>query len=211
MDQPPYQQPNTNYPQGYPQPNYQQPPKKKGKGLMIALIILGSVFVLCATCGIIAAVASVTTSNTGTLTSSTPGTTSTTAPTNQHFKPGDTVIVGNTWQIVVSTLAISQGDQYLSPKAGDTYLLIPVTFKNVTDKEQQLYGDANWTLKDLSGQKYDPAFISAASPPDGKIEAGGPAKGTLAYEVPANVKSFQLAFEISMFESGQTIWDLSVS
>lgn len=142
------------------------------------------------------------------------GTTSTSkTPTpqqQQHFKPGDTVTVGGTWQIVVDAPSTSTGEQFFTPKEGNIYLLIPVSFKNVTDKEQQLYGYADWKLKDTAGQKYEPAFISASSAPDGKIEAGGPAKGTLTYEVPTVTKEFRFAFQISMFSSGQTIWDLSL-
>jgi hypothetical protein len=57
-------QPLINYQQP---PGYQQPPKKKGKGLIIALIILGAVLLLGSAYGLFVAVTS---SNTGILASS---------------------------------------------------------------------------------------------------------------------------------------------
>lgn len=162
---------------------------------------------LCVIIAALLACGSSSNANTGTLT---PPSSTATPTTQQHFHVGDTVTVGKTWQIVVSQPSTSTGEQYLTPKEGNVYLLIPVAFTNATNQEQSLYGNADWTLKDTAGQKYDPAYITSASPPSGKVEAGGPAKGTLAYEVPASLKEFRLSFEISMFSSGQTIWDLTI-
>jgi hypothetical protein len=140
----------------------------------------------------------------------TPTSVKTTPSTNQHFKAGDTVTVANTWQVVVSAPKTSAGQKYLEPKAGNTFLLIDVTLTNISNQEQQLYGNINWSLKGTDGQKYDNTYFTDTNPPDGKIEAAGPAKGTLAYEVPTTVKEFRLSFEADAFRSGQTIWDLSL-
>jgi len=132
------------------------------------------------------------------------------APT-QHFKVGDVVNVGSTWQVTISNVRTVSPGQYDSIKPGDSYLGIDVNFKNISDKEASLYGNADWTLKDTSGQKYDNAYVSSfPNAPDGKVEAGDPAKGSIIFEVPSATHDFRLAYEQTMFESGQTIWDLSV-
>lgn len=211
-----WQQPNYQQPGQYPpqQPYQPQPPKKKRNPIMVVMIVLGSALILCAACGIVTALASShSNTNTGTLSSATTTTSSSSTPTtasNQHFKPGDNVTVGSTWQITVSQATTSTGDDIDQPASGNVYLLIPVSYKNISTQEQQLFGYADWTLRDPNGKAYDPAFIQASNAADGKIEAGGPAQGTFTYEVPAATKSFTFAFQESAFTSGQTIWDLNL-
>ncbi|HEX9502824.1 MAG TPA: DUF4352 domain-containing protein [Patescibacteria group bacterium] len=153
-------------------------------------------------------------SNTGTTANNTGSSTTTNAsnkPT-QHFKIGDTVNVGSIWQIVVSNVRTVPPGQFDTLKSGDAYTGIDVTFKNISNKEESLYGDADWTLKDTSGQKYNNAYVSDfPNAPEGKVEPGDPAKGSLIFEVPSTTKQFTLAFENNSFTSGQTIWDLSTS
>lgn len=152
-------------------------------------------------------------SNTGTSTSTNGANTSSTptAPA-KHFKVGDTVKVGDAWQVVVNSVKTDNGGQYSSLKSGDVYLLIDVSLSNISNKEQTTSSLADWKLTGTDGQAYNTSFFSGApSAPDGKVEAGSPAKGTLAYEVPSAVHDFRLAFAPSMFSNGQTTWDLSVS
>ena len=188
-----------------PQP--QQAPKKKSK-LGIGCGVIAAVVILIA----IISMANGSKSNTGTIAStSSTANTSTQQQSTQHFKVGQTVTVGNTWQIVVSNVRTDPGGQYDTLKSGDTYLAIDMSFKNISSQEAQLFGTADWTLRDASGQSYDSSYDSniTAAEPEGKVEAGDPAKGTLVYEVPASMKQFTLAFENNSFESGQTIWDIT--
>lgn len=216
------QGPYPQYPQpGYPPPGYPQmtpqmppPTKKKGKGWLIALGIVAGVVVLC---GVIGAIASNSNTNKGTKATDTTTTTSNNttdkppAAVSQHFKPDELVKVGEVWEITVSNIRTNTGGEYSLLKPGNVYVLIDVNFKNITNEEKSLFGNADWNLKDTQGQKYDAGYTSDASPPDGKIEPGGPAKGTLVYEVPATTKEFRLAYEQNMWLSGQTIWDLTVA
>ena len=129
----------------------------------------------------------------------------------QHFKAGDTVNIGKVWEITLSNVRSVPPGQYDSLKPGDIYLGMDVAVKNISDKEASLFGNAGWTLKDTQGQSYNNAYVSDfPNAPEGKIEAGGPAKGSLIWEVPSATHDFRLAFENNMFSSGQTIWDLSV-
>jgi hypothetical protein len=202
-------------PPGYP-PQQQLPKKKGKKGWIIAGIIIGAV-VLCGAIGNMASHSNTGTvtkpaaNNTGSTSDSPTTTNSQPVSSTQHFKPGDTVKVGDTWQVTISNVRSVPAGQYDSLKAGDMYIGVDVNFKNVSSAEASLYGNADWTLKDTQGQKYDNAYVSNfPNPPDGKVEAGGPAKGSLIFEVPAATHDFRLAYEQNMFSSGQVIWDLSV-
>jgi hypothetical protein len=153
--------------------------------------------------------------NTGTAvnsnSSSSSGSTPTSAPA-QHFKIGQTVKVGSDWQVVVDSAKTSTGSEFNKPqKAGDVYLIITVSMKNISSQEQDASSLLQWSLQDSTGQKYTETIDSdAGSSPDGKVEAGMPLKGDLVYEVPASQKSFTLAFEADLTSSGQTIWEISV-
>ncbi|GER82472.1 MAG: DUF4352 domain-containing protein [Thermogemmatispora sp.] len=157
-----------------------------------------------------------TSSNTGTAvtpaaSTSTSKSNGATAPATQHFKVGQVVKVGNTWQVTVLGVKTSSGDEFNQPKAGDTFLLIDVSLKNLSSSEQSVSSVMNFTLRDSSGQQMDFTIVtSAPKTPDGKVEAGGQIRGTLAYEVPLSEHHYTLAFVSDLLESGQTIWDITI-
>ena len=129
---------------------------------------------------------------------------------NQHFKVGDQVNVGNTYMVTVNSVKTNGGDDVSQPKAGNTFLVVDVTLKNTSSKEQNVSSLLQFTLKDSTGQKYDETILSSTTPPDGKLEAGDVLRGQIPYEVPASMHDFTLAFEADITSSGQTVWDLHV-
>lgn len=147
-----------------------------------------------------------TTANSGSIV--TPGTTPTTAPT-KHFKVGDTVKVGSVWQMKINSVKTSQGQDFSTPKAGNVFLLIDVSLTNISSQEQNISSALNFTLRDSTGQTITETVTSFTTPPDGKVAAGSPIRGTLAFEVPTSQKTFTLAFEASLIDSGQTIFDIT--
>lgn len=110
----------------------------------------------------------------------------------------------------MNSVKTSNGDDVSTPKSGNTFLIVDVSIKNVSSKEQDLSSLLQFTLKDSSGQKYDETFISGATAPDGKLAAGDVVKGQIPYEVPTAQHSFTLAFEADITSSGQTVWDLKI-
>ena len=149
--------------------------------------------------------------NTGTLAGSsapTSGAAPTQAPA-KHFKVGDIVNIGSTWQVTVNSAQISAGDDISKPKDGNEFITIDVSLKNTSNAEQTASSLGQWVFRDASGKQYNLTFTTQAAP-DGKVEPGSPLRGVLTYEVPTSTKSFTLAFEASIVDSGQTIWDISV-
>lgn len=125
----------------------------------------------------------------------------------QHFKVGQTVKVGDTWQVVINSVKTSKGDEISKPKG--VYLLIDVSLKNISSQEQDASSLLMWKLQDSTGQSYDQTIVTnAKSSPDGKVAAGSPLRGTLAYDVPTNIKTFTLSFQSDITSDGQTIWDI---
>lgn len=129
------------------------------------------------------------------------------ATSSDHHKINETVSVDGIWQITVTKVYTSQGDEYTVPKQGDTFLQIDISMKNVSSIQRYAY-ESLFNLHDDSGQTYEMTFLGNAQPPDGQVSAGGPLKGTLTYEVPASTKSFVLSFS-STFESQLVNWDIT--
>ena len=229
-DQPYPQQPNQPYgqqPYYPPPPPYYpplQPPRKKNNLLLILGIIGGVVLLSCIGLGIIAANAGKSTqSNTpivSTPTASTPiangnqnpGPTPAPASNSSvHYKVGDVVKINDTLQMTVNSAKTNPGDEFNKPlKAGNVYILVDVTLKNTSSKEEQISSLLQFHLHDASGQQYTERINTNVTAPDGKLEPGDSLKGTLTYEIPPSTHQYVFAFEPSIVESGQTQWDLTV-
>lgn len=128
----------------------------------------------------------------------------------KHFKVGDQVKVGDTFVVTINSVKTSTGNNLDKPKSGNVYLLVDVTIKNVSDKEQNISSLLMCGLKDSTGQKYEETIISDATAPDGKVEAGDVLRGKIPYEVPKSQHNFTFSFEADAFSSGQTLWDLKI-
>jgi len=155
------------------------------------------------------------TSNTGTIvaTTSTPleGNTPTSTPTPiGHFKVGQTVSVGNIWEITLTSVKTDRGNFAKPQKPGDTFLIIEIAAKNISTAEQYI-NDANFSLRDLNGVTYQAGFDDNATDfLGGKVEAGQPLKGSAVFEIPTAIHAYILLFEVSQLQTGQTIWDIQV-
>ena len=128
-----------------------------------------------------------------------------------HFKVGQTVQVGDIWQITVTkTQRVTPGQYDYIKKPGDVILVISVSLKNISSGEQTVYSYGQFTLRDSTGTAASPSYTqSAQQVPNGKVEANMPISGDLVYEIPPGEHHFTLAFETNLFVPGQTIWDIT--
>ena len=132
--------------------------------------------------------------------------------TSGSHKLGDVVTIDN-WQVVVNTAKISHGGQYDTVQhAGDVFLEIDVSVTNQTGKSQTFSSLLSFTLKDSTGQTYDQSFVSdAPSSPDGTVANGSKLRGTVVYEVPPTMHSFEFDVAPDSFNSSDVAtWTLSV-
>ena len=170
------------------------------------------VLVVCGAIGAFALNRANTTATTSTTSYSTTPTTDQTQTDGKHFKVGETVKTGDTWEVTVNSAKTSNGDDYEKPDAGNTFIIINVTTHNISNKEQIVSSLLNFKLKDSDGTEGKVAFLGTGTsqPPDGKVAAGDQARGDLVYQVSASKKQFTLSFENDILQSGQTIWDINV-
>jgi len=202
--------------QPYGQPPPQQP-KKKSKLLLIIGVVVVLVLFACVGASVLASHGSspnaATSTNSSSLNSTvTAETTSTTVPTNKHFKQTDAVQVGNIWDVEIISAKTSTGSSFNTPqKPGDVFLVFVIKVKNISSQEQAISSLVSFTLLDSNGQKYTETIDSdAGATLDGKVESGSLLQGSIAYEVPASIKAFTMAFQASFLAQGQVIWDINV-
>ena len=229
-DQPYPQQPNQQYgqqPYYPPPPPYyppSPPPPKKNNLLLILGIIGGIILLGCIGLSVFVATAGQSTRSStsvvSTYTASTPaangyqGSGPTPAPaanSTSHHKIGEVVKVSDTLQMTVNSAKTDSGDNFNKPsKDGDTFILIDVTLKNTSSKEEQFSSLLQFHLHDASGRSYIEKINTNATAPDGKVEPGESLKGTLTYEIPSNMHQYVFSFEPNIVDSGQTEWDVTV-
>jgi hypothetical protein len=178
------------------------------RSLILGFALLVIVFTLLA-CG--------ESSNTGTVvsSSSTSGKSSnnnSAAQPVQHFKIGQTIKVGDTWQVQVLSAKTSIGSTYNKPlHPGYAFLIVTVAMKNLSSSEQIVSSLTMFNVSDPNGEKQQVGTdVDAGSPLDGKVEAGSPIRGVLVYEIPKGLHTLTLAFAPDLLSAGQTIWDLKV-
>lgn len=199
----------------YPQQPYQQPPKKKRRIWLWALIGTVVIFAMCS----IAALASK--GGSGSSNPSVTSTTTTSKTSSQNNKSNNSsssstsqnqsngpVSVADTWQVTLGNITTSDGDAISQPDPGDVYLQIDVTMKNISDQTQIASSVLMWNLADTSGKQYDPVLLTSANSPDGDVGTGNSLQGTLVYEVPQSTTSFTLSFT-SDPNSDPVQWDIT--
>ena len=207
--------------QKFPHSHYGQPPQPTERKKSKLPIIIGGIVVLvlfaCVGLSVLASHMSSpntsTTTNTSSLNNnSTSETTSTTVPTNKHYNQTDAVQVGNIYDIKIVSVKTSTGSQLFQPqKAGDVFLVFVIKVKNISSQEQAVSSLLSFTLQDTNGQKYNETIDpDAGATLDGKIEPGSLLQGSIVYEVPSSVKNFTLAFQASILDTGQVIWNINV-
>jgi hypothetical protein len=201
-----------------PPPQWQppQPARPKWKTVAIISLIVNALLIIAVIASLGAAKGTTGTANTATSTATSPvGSNSNTpsvptASTGQHYAIGQTVTVGGDWQVTINGATASQGtSDDLPPKAGDTYLIVEATLKNLQSKAEPLSTLIDFELHDAQGNHYTEGFLISVNGPDGTVEAGGLAHGKWGYEVPTSVHSFTLLFSDNFGET-VAIWDINV-
>lgn len=88
------------------------------------------------------------------------------------------------------------------PRAGDTYLEISISLKNVSAKIQPVSSMVQFTLNDASGQNHPESLTDSNvhQPADADVPAGKTLNAQIAYEVPASQHSFTLTFDYGLVD-----------
>ncbi|GAC1565625.1 MAG: hypothetical protein NVS3B14_03980 [Ktedonobacteraceae bacterium] len=223
------QTPSQLLPPQYPthQPIYQQPAPHPSKKLRIGLwISTGVVFVLLIISAIAAgwygssqpATSPTSSASSGKQQKSTQAvkepTQATTTPTSQPTvvskSVGKPVVVDSAWTVTVNSVNTNKGDQFSTPEAGNTYLVVAVTIKNTSSSNQSMLSALQFNLKDSRGQQYAETITDFATPPDMPTTPGKLVRGQLAFEIPATEHTFFFSFQSEISSSDLTEWILNI-
>jgi hypothetical protein len=128
-------------------------------------------------------------------------------PTTTYYQINQALQIDGTWQVAITKVSTSSGDQSTKPKPGNTFLLLDVAMKNLTGQQLTASSLVQYTLRDTSEQVYEETPLSGMTSPDGIVQAGAELKGTLAYEVPATIHTYTLGF-ISSVGRPPVLWDI---
>ena len=134
-----------------------------------------------------------------------PTTTSAQAP-----KMGVPFVVDPTWTVTVNSFKTSRGDQFSTPRSGNTFVVVDVTVKNTSSSNQIVSSLVMFNLKDSTGQQYTESITDFAKAPDGTVTPGSLLRGQLVYEVPASQHSFTFSFQGYLAGNDLTEWNLNI-
>ena len=212
-------------PPDWPEQAPSQPPpaKKTGRTLMIAVLIL-ALLIAGSTTGFLVLhlrgnnasttpttiTGTITTTGTTTAKTATPAPTPTTATTANGV--GTPVQAGPNWLVTVTGVKTTTSS-LIAPNAGNTYLEISLSLKNVSTQAQTLVGIIQFTLADASGHVYSETATdtNVHQLPYGKVNGGQTFNAQIAYEVPETQHTFKLSFAygLSSGNSASVSWNLS--
>ncbi len=163
----------------------------RGVLLVIGSALLG-MLVLASGC----ATASQSTSSTSTSTPvpTTSSTTPTVPVTAQEATLGQTVTVGQTWQLAAVNFRLFTPPNR-TPAAGMKYVAMEVDVKNISSSDQSLAAAESFTIRDAKGQQYQQVYVGGISLALNDVLSAGDARhGVVAFEVPSNANAFTVSF-----------------
>lgn len=126
--------------------------------------------------------------------------TATTQPaTNPTGAPGQSLQAGPNWLMTITRVHTTTISDF-PPKAGQTYLEISITLKNVSPNTQFVSSMLEFTLTDSSGKQYTESVNDTYTRQavDGHLTIGQTLAGQVAYEVPQSQHQFVLMFHYGL-------------
>jgi hypothetical protein len=137
----------------------------------------------------------------------------TTAEANKlrkHFQIGDQVQTDRGSIITIVNVQTDQGNTDNAPKPGDTYLVIALSFKNIS-AEAQNANPLDYSLYDIDGKEYFSAYDPQDSLWNGsEVKAGDSIRVEIVFEVPLSIQKYTLSYDDNNTGTPQVIWDLKI-
>lgn len=127
-------------------------------------------------------------------------------PVSEVFAVGDAVRMGDL-VVTVNSVRTSGGGDFLKPEPGHVFLLVDITVENRGTQAAHVSSLAQFALYDAEGYQQDMSiFTDTRGQVDGEIPPGRKIRGEIAWEVPRGARGLELAFDASLFGSGQARW-----
>lgn len=139
----------------------------------------------------------------------TPAPTATPTRVPGRYYVGDTVTVDGTYVVTVNGVSTSKGG-FFKPRKGNTFLIVDLTIRNISDQPQGISSWLQFALKDSTGQKRGETLVDNVNGPDGNLAPGDTVRGQIGYEVPRSQHDFSFSFQPNWFQPTVIVWLLSV-
>ena len=104
---------------------------------------------------------------------------------------GETVPCGEGLELIVhKAYRGTSKNPFSQPKPGNYHLVVELEFRNTGSKAESISTILQMSLKDESGQEYEPALApDLYTFPEGSMTPGEKARGTVPFEVPTSIAS----------------------
>jgi hypothetical protein len=141
--------------------------------------------------------------------------TATSAPTAVPLpsQVGKATQIGDVWQATVNGATTSAGTASTKlAKAGDVFVVIDISLKNISSQPQQVSSLLEFRLSDTHGTLYTETVTNSfGAPPGGTIASQGATRGVLVFEVPAAQRQFTLSFEPQLSTPIKATWAITIA
>lgn len=127
------------------------------------------------------------------------------AGSQKHYKIGDHVQAGP-WVVTITHVGTNFGQDGVTPKRGDNFVVIYVVFNNNTSKNQALASNL-FSLKDSTGKPAN-AMKNLTQYSSQQASAGSFIQATVVFEVSVSNPNFILSLSIS--PSGAQFWNFRI-
>jgi len=134
-----------------------------------------------------------------------------TAVTQQNYKVGDVVSIGDHVLVVLGWENVQPND-FSKPDAGKKFVAVELLIVNNSQSAMSVSTLLQMSMKDDTGQKYDVDFMASSAiggaSVGGELAPGEKVRGKVGFQVPENATGLQFVFDASVFGSGKVFVDL---
>lgn len=121
------------------------------------------------------------------------------------FQIGDVVETENFKITFVSAGAYESDNEFLQPKDGCEYWQFKFRFENISDTDQAVSSMMDWECY-ADNAKADQTWIGDDNGLDATLSAGRETQGTIYFEVPKDVQSVELEYDINFWQSDKIVF-----
>ncbi len=121
------------------------------------------------------------------------------------FQIGDVVETENFKITFVSAGAYESDNEFLQPKDGCEYWQFEFRFENISDTDQAVSSMMDWECY-ADNAKADQTWIGDDNGLDATLSAGRETQGTIYFEVPKDVQSVELEYDINFWQSDKIVF-----
>ncbi len=121
------------------------------------------------------------------------------------FQIGDVVETENFKITFVSAGAYESDNEFLQPKDGCEYWQFKFRFENISDTDQAVSSMMDWECY-ADNAKADQTWIGDDNGLDATLSAGRETQETIYFEVPKDVQSVELEYDINFWQSDKIVF-----